>query len=208
MVAKLNRMQVQRKLKHLGLGVFTPREFQGIFNVPKKTALTFISRNVKSGLFLKLRNNYYQLQDNYVSAYTIANKIYQPSYVSLETALSYYGIIPETIYAVTSITTKSTKEFETPKTVFIYRKIKLRGFTGYRATRLEGVVVLFAEAEKALADYLYFVDLKKIALNDRLELRNINRTKLVKYVKLFNRSSLLKLVDHIYAEYRKPQRIY
>lgn len=208
MVAKLNRIQVQRKLKHLELGVFTPREFQGIFKVPKKTATTFIGRNVKSGLFFKLRNNYYQLQDGYVSMYMIANKIYQPSYVSLETALSYYSIIPETVYTITSITTKSTKEFETPRAIFIYSKIKQQAFTGYRATHLEGTVALFAEAEKALADYLYFVDLKKKSLNDRLELRNINKAKLIKYVKLFNRPNLLKLVDYIYAEYRKPRRIY
>ena len=208
MVVKLNRLQVQKKLKSLKLSLFTPQEFQDVFGVPKKTALTFIGRNVKSGLFFKLRNNYYQLQDSNLPLYLIANKLYQPSYISLEKALSYYSIIPETIYAITSVTTKPTQEFETPRAIFTYRKIKQGAFTGYRATRLEGSIVLFAEAEKSLADYLYFVDLKKATLNDRLELRNVNKKKLIRYAKLFNRRSLLKLIDRVYAEYRKPQRIY
>lgn len=208
MVVKLNRLEVAKKLKSLKLTVFTPQEFQDIFGVPKKTALTFIGRNVKSGLFLKLRNKYYQLQDSNPSLYFIANKLYQPSYISLEKALAHYSIIPETIYGITSITTGATQEFETPQAIFMYRKIKKEAFAGYGAIRLEGAVVLFAEPEKALADYLYFTDLKKILLNDRLDLKNIKKTKLIKYAKLFGRPSLLKLIDFVYAEYRKPRRIY
>lgn len=208
MVVKLNRLQVEKKLKFLKLSVFTPQEFQDVFNIPRKTALMFIGRNVKSGLFFKLRNNFYQLQDSSPSFYLIANKLYQPSYISLATALAHYNIIPETIYSVTSVTTKSTQEFKTPRVIFTYQKIKQAAFTGYKATHLEGAVVLFAEPEKALADYLYFVDLKRASLNDRLELRNINKAKLIQYATLFNRPNLFALIDHIYAEYRKPRRIY
>ncbi len=208
MVQKLNRLQVEKTLKSLRMSVFTPQEFQGVFKVPRQTALTFIARNLKSGLFMKLRNNFYQLQDSTPSLYLIANRLYQPSYISLAKALSHYNIIPETIYGITSVTTKPTREFETPRAIFIYSRIKQQAFTGYRAARLEGVVVLMADPEKALADYLYFVDLKKSFLNDRLELRNINRKKLINYIKLFKRPSMLKLIDKIYAEYRKPRRIY
>ena len=124
MVNKLNRIQVQEKLKDSGLVIFTPREFYDVFSVPPKTGSVFISRNLKSGLFLKLRNNYYILKDSHPPLYAIANKLYQPSYISLESALSHYGIIPETVYAVTSVTTKSTREFTTPKSVFSYQRIK------------------------------------------------------------------------------------
>ncbi len=208
MVKKLNRLEVEEKLKSLRIYLFTPQEFMGIFGVSGNTASLFLSRNLKSGLFIKLRNKYYILKDSNPSLYFIANKLYQPSYVSLEKALAHYGIIPETIYAITSVTTGATQEFETPQTIFMYRKIKKEAFTGYKAIRLEGTVVLFAESEKALADYLYFVDLKKTSLNDRLDLKNINKSKLIKYAKLFGRSNLLKLIDFVYAEYRKPRRIY
>jgi len=208
MVKKLNRIQVQEKLKNSGLVIFTPREFYDIFDIPPKTGSVFISRNLKSGLFLKLRNNYYMLKDSHSPLYSIANKLYQPSYVSLESALSYYGIIPEVVYAVTSVTTKPTREFTTPKSVFSYQRIKQNVFAGYSPVTIEGSVVLLAEPEKALADYLYFVDLKKASLNDRLNLKNIRKEKLLEFIGIFQRESLLKKVKEIYAQQRQPRKIY
>ncbi len=204
----MNRIQVQEKLKNSGLIVFTPREFYDVFGISPKTGSVFISRNLKSGLFVKLRNNYYMLKDSHPSLHLIANKLYQPSYISLETALSHYGIIPEVVYAATSITTKPTREFKTPRGVFSYQRIKKEVFTGYSPVTLEGHVVLLAEPEKALADYLYFVDLKKTSLNDRLNLKRINKGKLLKFIQIFKRESLLKKVTEIYAEQRKPRKIY
>jgi len=208
MVKKLNRLEVEEKLKSLRVYLFTPQEFTGIFGVSGNTASLFLSRNIKSGLFIKLRNKYYVLKDSNPSLYFIANKLYQPSYISLEKALAHYGIIPETVYTITSITAKPTREFETPKGVFSYQKVKQKFFIGYVPKQIEGNVVLFAESEKALADYLYFVDLKKISLNDRLDLRSVKREKLVKYAKIFERPSLLKLIEQIYDEQRNPRRIY
>ncbi len=208
MVQKLNRLDVEKKLKSLGLSVFMPAEFRDIFEVTMGTAQSFIKRNLKSGLFLKLRNNFYQLQDSSPSLYLVANKLYQPSYISLEKALSHYGIIPETVYTITSVTTKPTREFSTPRGVFSYQRIKSAAFTGYSPVRLEGSIVLFAEPEKALADILYFVDLTKALLNDRLNLKLIKKSKLIHYAQLFQRPGLLKLIKHLYAESRKPRTIH
>lgn len=204
----MNRVQVEEKLKEKGLFVFTPREFCDVLGIPLNTGSVFISRNLKSGLFLKLRNNYYVLKDSHPPLYAIANKLYQPSYISLETALSHYGIIPETVYAVTSVTTKPTREFTTPRAVFSYQRIKKNVFTGYGPVSIEGQVVLLAEAEKALADYLYFVDLKKASLNDRLNLKNIRKNRLLKFIRTFKRESLKKKVKKIYAQQRQPRKIY
>lgn len=204
----MNRIQVQEKLKDSGLLIFTPREFYDVFGISPKTGSVFLSRNLKSGLFVKLRNNYYMLKDSHPSLQLIANKLYQPSYISLETALSHYSIIPEVVYAVTSVTTKPTREFKTPKGVFSYQRIKKEVFTGYSPVTLEGHVVLLAEPEKALADYLYFVDLKKTSLNDRLDLKKINKGKLLKFVRIFKRQGIRKKVMEIYAEQRKPRKIY
>jgi len=208
MVEKLNRLKVEKKLKTIGMTVFTPVEFGGIFNVSANTASMFISRNLASGLFIKLRNNYYILEDSDTPLFFIANKLYQPSYVSLEKALFYYGIIPEFVYSITSVTTKATRDFNTGLGNFSYQKIKQEAFTGYKLTSVEGQRVLLAEKEKALADYLYFVDLKQTSLNDRLNLKKINKNKLLYYVKLFNHPSLLNLVAKIYAGEKKIRRIY
>ncbi len=204
----MNRIQVQEKLKNSGLLIFTPREFYDVFGISPKTGSVFISRNLKSGLFVKLRNNYYMLKDSHPPLNLIANKLYQPSYVSLESALSHYSIIPEVVYAVTSVTTKPTREFKTPKGVFSYQRIKKSVFTGYGPVTLEGHVIFLAEPEKALADYLYFVDLKKTSLNDRLNLKRINKGKLLKFIRIFKRKSLLKKAMDIYVEQRKPRKIY
>lgn len=208
MALKLKQLPVEQKLKFLGLLIFTPAEFKDVFSVPLNTARSYIKRNVARGLFIKLRSSFYQLADSHPSPYFIANKLYQPSYVSLEKALSRYGVIPETVYAITSVTAKPTREYENPRGVFTYQKIKRSAFAGYAPIRIEGSVVLMAEAEKALADYLYFVDLKRISLNDRLELAGVRKAKLLKYAKLFNRPSLLSLVEKIYAESRKPRTIH
>ncbi len=208
MVNKMNRIKVEEKLKNSGLVIFTPREFYDVFGVSPKTGSVFISRNLKSGLFLKLRNNYYMLKDSHPSFYLIANKLYQPSYISLESALSHYGIIPEVVYTLTSVTTKPTREFTTPKSVFSYQRIKKSVFAGYSPVTIEGNVVLLAEPEKALADYLYFVDLKKISFNDRLNLKGVHKGKLLKFIQLFKRKGLLKKIAEIYAEQRKPRKIY
>ncbi len=209
MVKKLKRIETEEKLKLLGLEVFTPREFRDIFHIPQAIGSVFISRNLgKGGIFLKLRNGLYMIKDARPSQFFIANKLYEPSYVSLSSALSYYGIIPETVYACTSITAKIPREFTTPKGDFIYRRIKKIAFTGYGLRFIDGENVLIAEPEKALADYLYFVDLKRVSLNDRLDLKKIKKAELISYVKLFKRPGMLKLINDIYAEYKKPRKIY
>lgn len=208
MTLKLKRIEVEEKLKNIGLEVFTPQEFKGVFNVSLKRASNFISSNLSSGLFVKLRNNFYMIKDSRPDYFFIANKFYQPSYISLETALSYHKIIPEVVYGNTSITTKTSREFETPIGNFTYRHIKIKAFTGYELRAADRYKVLIAEPEKALADYLYFVDLKKVSLNDRLKLRNINRLKLLEYAKLFKRPGMLKLINQIYVDARKSPKIY
>jgi len=208
MIQKLNRLKIEEKLKTMGILIFTPREFRDIFDVSENTASTFIKRNIKSGLFLKLRNGFYMLKDSNPSLFFIANKLYEPSYISLNAALSHYNIIPEVVYAATSITTKAFREFNTPKGDFIYQRIKKEAFTGYSLKLIDKDNVLIAEPEKALADYLYFVYLKKVSLNDRLGLKNIKKDELIKYVKLFGRESMLKLVDQIYVEYKKLREVF
>lgn len=208
MAQKLKRIEVEEKLKNLGLEVFTPQEFKGVFDVSLKTAANFIASNLNSGLFVKIRNGFYLVKDSHPSHYFIANKLYEPSYISLQSALSNYGIIPEVVYATTSITTKASREFTTPKGAFIYQSIKRSAFTGYGLREIDKDNVLIADPEKALADYLYFVDLRRVSLNDRLKLENIKKSDLIRFAKLFNRPSMLKLVEHIYAEYKKPRKIF
>ena len=208
MVKKLKQIEVEEKLKALGMAVFTPKEFRRIFNVSEAAASGFISNNLSSGLFLKLRNGFYMVKDSNPSHYFIANQLYSPSYISLETALSHYGIIPEVAHSITSVTAKAPREFNTPIGVFSYQKIKNSAFGGYYLKHINNSKALFAKPEKALADYLYFVDLKKIILNNRIELKNISKNKLIDFAKEFNRPNMKNLIEQIYDYHRKPRKIY
>ena len=82
----------------------------------------------------------------------IANRIYGPSYVSLETALAHHHLIPESVYAITSVTTRRTYAFETPVSRFFYRTLLRRLFFGYD---IGPRPIKIAFVEKALLDLFY-----------------------------------------------------
>ena len=82
----------------------------------------------------KIIRGYYIFSDLKLSEeilFKIANRIYSPSYVSLESALSYYHLIPESVYGITSISTRKTYHFRTSIGEFIYRSLKPSLFFGY-----------------------------------------------------------------------------
>ena len=198
MVKKLKLNLLRNVFKKEGLYLFSSFDIQKFFGVSPNTANLFLYRNVKNGYILKIRNGLYKFSDEYVNEMLIANKVYQPSYVSFEYALSFYGIIPETVYRITSATTRTTREFIVQKLSYIYHRLKKEAFTGYIKKPFEEQIILIAEPEKALADYLYFVNLGKKSLRSRLNLKEINREKLIKYLCLFKRKDLLNLAKQIY----------
>jgi hypothetical protein len=87
----------------------------------------------------------------------LANMIYGPSYISLDYALHYYGLIPERVEAVTSVTCGRGRRFSTPIGLFIYRMIPLRAYqVGIDQVEIEaGRSFLIATPEKALSDKIY-----------------------------------------------------
>jgi predicted transcriptional regulator of viral defense system len=208
MVKKLNLPTIERELKKRGIKIFTPLEFKRIFDISEYSARMFLHRHTKKGYIIKLRAGIYALADNFPSEFEIANRLYQPSYLSLEFALAHFGIIPEAIYTITSVTTKATRKFKTLDLVFTYRKIKKQAFSGYRPEKINGSVILIAEPEKALVDYLYFIDLEKREPNERIDLKKLSKKKVFQYASLFKRKSLDKLIKKVYAKSRKPQRIH
>lgn len=156
------------------------------------------------GWVYSLKRGLYELtypKDFIIPDLYIANKLYSPSYVSLETALSDYSIIPEVSMAVTYITSKPTRRFKNKHGLFIYRTVKPSVFTGYYVERQGGLDVLMAEPEKALMDYLYFKTYRNKKFNiadERFDgdiIRKLDRKKLQKYAKLYN----INLKETVYA---------
>lgn len=199
MVKKLNPIFVQQKLQEQGLTIFSPLEFQRLFNVSVFATSKFLHYHTKKKFFIKLRNGLYCLSSNIPSSFTIANKLYQPSYISLETALSFYGILPETVYEITSVSTRTTRRFETLEKEFSYTKFKQILFTGYTFYKNNQGAFLIAEPEKALLDYLYLIALSKKELNSRLNISKLSKTALKQWQKLFNNTKINQLISELYA---------
>jgi len=198
-MTKLNPIKVEKILKDKGFSTFSSLELSRVFDVSYNTARKFLLRYCKKKFISKLKNGLYVFTDRKPSDFLIANRLYLPSYISLESALSYYHIIPEAIYSVTSIAPKSTRNFTVFETIFSYQRIKKEAFTGYLPVKFENETVLIAKPEKALVDYLYFVSLKKKKMNERIVLGRISKQKVLYYVKLFGSKRLNKLVKEFYA---------
>ncbi|MBU1006720.1 MAG: hypothetical protein KKH08_03910 [Candidatus Omnitrophica bacterium] len=110
------------------------------------------------GYITKIIKGYYIFSDidlNEKILFEIANRIYSPSYVSLQTALAHYGLIPESAYGVSSVSTLKTYRFETGKAVFTYRSLSPRLFFGYKIESNEKGCFKIAFPEKAILDYFY-----------------------------------------------------
>lgn len=109
-----------------------------------------IIKSIKRGIYITGENANMQMPESSL----IANHIYGPSYVSMETALSHYGLIPERVYALTSMTIKPSKNFQTSIGLFSYSYLPLPYYAfGIKTVKLrENQRVIMASPEKALAD--------------------------------------------------------
>jgi len=156
----------------------------------------------KKGYVKKICKGFYIFSDlkiNEPMLFIIANRIYEPSYISLEMALSIYGLIPEAVYKMTSVTSQNTKNLKTPVGDFIYRHIQPSLMFGYELQEYNGHHYQIAEIEKAVLDYLYLNS--KINDNESFEgmrfniselKEKINIEKFNKYLEAFNNKSLAR----------------
>src|SRR3989339_421304 len=135
------------------LSLLTLNDFSKLFNIDnRQTLYKKIARLEKAQIIQKLIKGKYRFLFQPADDFTLANFIYQPSYISLESALSFYGIITGFPYRITSISIKPTKLIEVGQKEYIYSQIEKSLFWGY--TKLDNFLI--AEKEKALLDYIYF----------------------------------------------------
>ncbi len=201
----LTARAVQDFLREKNIQLFTPLDLERHFRVRTHNVRVFLVRNVKRGVYVQAKRGLYYDTQIVPSEMELANKLYQPSYLSFEYALSHWGIIPETVYTITSVTTKTSREFVVNGVSFIYARVKPSAFTGYAAREIQGRAVLMALPEKAFVDYLYFVDLKKKALYDRINVHTLERDKVITWARVFRRPSLDALARNVYDESRRTQ---
>ena len=151
-------MKTLKLKKALKTTIFTHEEIANLLKDKVSNVNAKISYMVKQGILVRLKKGLYTFSELYrddsVDMVTVANRLYTPSYVSFDYALSYYGLIPERVYEVTSATLHAKKVFETPLGRFSYRPIPMEVYAlgvDWIDDEVNGGKFI-AIAEKALCD--------------------------------------------------------
>jgi len=196
----MDYISLNRALKSRKIYLFTLEDVRTLFPREKlKTVKNNFIRWLAKGYFVRLKRDLYESADKSpelkIPDLYVANRLYEPSYVSLETALSIYSIIPDVAMGVTSVTPGPTRRFKNKYGSFFYRTCKNKAFTGYRLLLYEGFKVCIADKEKALVDFLYYrlrssgsLDFAEERLNKKI-LKKIDWKKALRYARLFNKKT-------------------
>ncbi len=146
----------------------------------------------KQGYVVKLKKSLYAVASRLPEPAKTANLLYEPSYVSLQYALSYYQLIPDAAFQVTSVTTRKTKTFTNATGTYWYRNIKPELYFGYRL--VDGFYL--ADPEKALLDQLY-LSKSQLRLDEEycaeLRLQNLDTLDLARLEGYLNRFNVPRL---------------
>lgn len=159
----------------------------------------------EKGYIKKIVKGYYIFSDldiNEDVLFQIANRIYDPSYISFEMALSHYKLIPESVYGITSASSRKTRTFKTKIAAFIYKTLKPDLFFGYVIADTGKKRYKIASCEKAILDYFYlnaFIkkpsDFEGIRINKENYYEVVDEGKLRRYLERFRNKALTKRIS-------------
>ena len=194
MAKQMNWSQFERRLKSKRVYLFTPLDVVRVLGVSTTAATFLVHRYTKKGLIVRMKRGLYAFPDAVPPDLYIANKLYEPSYISLEFALSYHGVIPETVYEITSVTAKSTRRFAAMSKIFTYHRIKREAFTGYTLKRQREFGYQIADPEKAFVDLTYLRRHAHAEPLRRFRKEKLNTAKAIRYARLFGDPALVGFV--------------
>ncbi len=184
-----------RSLRAAGLDVFSTRDLavlaggrdRGLANLQ-------LHQWARRGWIRRLKRGLFELawpEPAAVPDLLVANRLYEPSYVSLDTAMFQHGLVPDVAAQVTSVTSGTTKRFRNLHGVFTYFSVSPAAFRGYGVVAVQGRGVRMAEPEKAVVDRLYAA----LRRGERMEslaerwnrrgIRRLDRGKMARYAALF-----------------------
>lgn len=171
-----------------------------------------LTRWAKKGYLIRLRQGYfafseYKNKPDY-SLY-FANRIYRPSYISLHTALSFYGMIPEAVVQITSVTPLKTASFSNDFGEYSYKSFKENLMFGYDLKPIaDNRTIQFATPEKALLDLIYLYpfydseqELEELRLDEYFMHYDLNKKLLLDYCSNFQSKALEHRVKLLFKSY-------
>lgn len=147
---------------------------------------TQLHRMAKRGDLIGVKRGLYAFPNPKIDEFVVANKLYTPSYVSLESVLNTSGIIPDITSTVTSVTTVTSKKLSTPLGNFNYSKLTEKLFFGYKnvVDSQSGLYYIIATPEKALLDFIYIRKIKNLT-EARVDIANLNMDMILDYANHF-----------------------
>lgn len=170
-----------------------------------------LTRWVKQGLLVKLRQGFYafpEMKGQSDFALYVSNRIYKPSYISLHTALAFYGIIPEAITQITGVSSLKTAEFQNDFGAYTYKTIKPELMFGYELKPFGNRTIQFAHPEKALLDLLYLYpfynteeEMEELRLDEDYLTNDLDIKRLDEYTARFRNKVLAKRVERMKKTY-------
>ena len=169
-------------------------------------------RWTKKGLIIRLRQGYYTFPEygsksDYI--WYFANRIYRPSYISLHTALSFYGMIPEAVIQIISVTSLKTASFSNAFGEYSYHSIKEELMFGYEHKPIpENLTLLFASPEKAILDLLYLYpfynseqEMEELRLDESFMAEDLKKELLMEYTHRYKSKALESRVKKLLNTY-------
>lgn len=138
--------------------IFTYTEVKNLIQGSADSRYGLLKRALAKGEIVRIRRGLYGLSKKYqrsgISVFELAQKIYSPSYISLESALSFHGWIPEAVYTVTSVSLRRSKDFEATFGLFSYKRIPEFSLIGVDRIKADKSLYFMATPTKAIVDYL------------------------------------------------------
>lgn len=191
----MKSLDVLRLLRKFNKKIYTFSDLKKLLHIEKDDHLYVkVSRLIDDRVLRRIKKGVYYLEGNEPDEFEIANILYEPSYISLETALNYFGILIQTPYIIFSITTKRGKKIIFNDREYQYFQIDKKYFKG--CIKEKGFLI--ATPEKALVDTLYFMALNKTKIDiDELNLEIINKKILRSYIKEINNKTFQKFIKEL-----------
>ena len=151
---------IDQALQHIPRDFFTIQELTRLLPGTPDSRYARIKRALAVEDLVRIKRGLYGLAPRFrkhsPNPYSLSQYIYGPSYISLESALSHHGWIPEAVYPVTAVSLRKSRTFETPMGIFRFARVPQRVlYAGVdRNADKSGNVFFMAHPLKALLDYL------------------------------------------------------
>ncbi len=175
---------LMKQIYQSNLELFTTKTLRDMLgaNVPQATFFSMLNRLTRQNILQKLERDKYLRVGGHAHDFRIANFLYEPSYVSLEAALNFHGVLSQFPYEIASMTTRKPVTKTIDEKTYRYARIKKPLFWGYEP--IQGFLI--AQPEKALLDLLYLMS-KELAIvhTDELDISKLDRTRFDLYAKKF-----------------------